>query len=338
VNLGAGLDSMDLSGLVPANAPGLSEVYLKLDDGYADKVHGTDLADIVQADDHDEVHSYDGNDTVINPRSVDAGAGHDTIEAPLNDAVGGPGDDGIENPIYGPVHGGTGTDRIRLEFAPKGNSYTMTLRPSSFTYVSSAVDRTVVADGIEEYEVVLDANAPQVLDATTFLGPVTATGGVGADTFWVRNGHPDRIDCGAGADTVVADLEDVLVGCEAVDSIRPQSGVTGPRKVKRGRTAHLALASDVAGAGFVCQIDRRTPVACPAAYALDTRTLKVGRHTVTVTAVVNGIADDSPAVHLLRVTRPKHRRQRAHRAMLSAGAAGATAAPACHRSAGRRAR
>ena len=59
----------------------------------------------------------------------------------------------------------------------------------------------------------------------------TITGGAGADDVFagdgddsvlVRDGEIDEVDCGDGADTVQADVVDVLTGCEGV-SLPPQS-------------------------------------------------------------------------------------------------------------------
>ncbi len=56
-------------------------------------------------------------------------------------------------------------------------------------------------------------------------GNDTVTGGTGADSIYggtgndsvqARDGTRDRIDCGAGKDTVVADKTDVVKGCETV--------------------------------------------------------------------------------------------------------------------------
>ncbi len=40
------------------------------------------------------------------------------------------------------------------------------------------------------------------------------TAGAGDDVVWVRDHKADTVDCGAGDDTVYADKDDTLTGCE----------------------------------------------------------------------------------------------------------------------------
>ena len=45
--------------------------------------------------------------------------------------------------------------------------------------------------------------------------------GEGDDRLFVRNGRRDRVECGRGADRVLADRFDRLTGCERIE--RPQA-------------------------------------------------------------------------------------------------------------------
>jgi Ca2+-binding RTX toxin-like protein len=60
-------------------------------------------------------------------------------------------------------------------------------------------------------------------------------GGNGNDTFRVRDGEADTVDCGAGVDTVYADFRDVLTNpseCEVVNRARrPKKGEDAPENV-----------------------------------------------------------------------------------------------------------
>lgn len=77
----------------------------------------------------------------------------------------------------------------------------------------------------------------------------------GNDTIDVRDGEVDQVDCGIGVDTVKADPQDVLSGCENVDTgplpqtRAPPSARAGDRgTVRRGGAAVGGLAVSVAGA------------------------------------------------------------------------------------------
>lgn len=58
-------------------------------------------------------------------------------------------------------------------------------------------------------------------------GADTISGGSGPDVILARDGQPDTIHCGGGRDTVQADAEDIMHGCEAGKGVEPSSGETG---------------------------------------------------------------------------------------------------------------
>jgi hypothetical protein len=54
------------------------------------------------------------------------------------------------------------------------------------------------------------------------------TAGGGDDKIDVRDGEPEVVDCGSGADIVKADRRDVLIGCESVDVAGPPAPRLSP--------------------------------------------------------------------------------------------------------------
>lgn len=167
----------------------------------------------------------------------------------------------------------------------------------------------------------------------TFNGVASAVGGVGSDvlsggdgndTINARDEVADQIDCGAGTDTVVADLLDVIVNCETVDRPAPTppavapappaqtvfvpvvpvtNAVTGPAKVKKGKTGSFAFSSPTAGATFQCQLDNGAWKSCASAYKVKTKKLKLGKHTLLVRALVSGAADATPSKKAFKVVK-----------------------------------
>ena len=124
----------------------------------------------------------------------------------------------------------------------------------------------------------------------------------------------DRIDCGDGTDTVVADAVDSVVNCESVQLpavvtppppapvVPDTSKVKGPSKVAKGTTAKFKLKSPTAGATFQCKLDKGKWKTCKATHKVKTTKLKVGKHKLRVRAVVAGTVDPTPAVKKFKVT------------------------------------
>jgi hypothetical protein len=133
---------------------------------------------IDEGPENDTVNSGGGADV------VDSGAGNDKIDAGKgNDHVdGGRGNDTINGGAGADdVAGGAGNDRIS---GGAGND---------------TIDGGAGNDTIK--------GGP---------GNDTIKGGPGNDVINVRDGKTNRVDCGPGKDTVIADKQDVLVGCELV--------------------------------------------------------------------------------------------------------------------------
>lgn len=146
-------------------------------------------------------------------------------------------------------------------------------------------------------------------------------GGAGDDVIQARDGEVDVVACGEGSDTVVADVNDVLSGCETVQlppaptlptptptppatPPTPDTGkIKGPAKVGKGKSAVYKFSSPTAGATFQCQLDKGKWKACKAKHKIKTGKLKVGKHRLSVRAVLNGVSDPSPSVKKLKVTR-----------------------------------
>ena len=139
-------------------------------------------------------------------------------------------------------------------------------------------------------------------------------GGAGNDTIQARDGVVDRVDCGDGTDTVVADAVDSVVNCESVQLpavvtppppapvVPDTSKVKGPSKVAKGTTAKFKLKSPTAGATFQCKLDKGKWKTCKATHKVKTTKLKVGKHKLRVRAVVAGTVDPTPAVKKFKVT------------------------------------
>lgn len=156
------------------------------------------------------------------------------------------------------------------------------------------------------------------------LGMDLLYGGDGNDTIQARDGVADRVDCGLGTDSVVADALDVVVNCEVVDQPAPTpppappappaeivfvpvvpvtNAVTGPAKVKKGKAGSFTFSSPTAGATFQCQLDNGAWKACASAYKVKTKKLKLGKHTLLVRALLSGAADATPSKKTFKVVK-----------------------------------
>jgi len=282
VKSGAGQDIVDLSGVDPQEFTALTTVTLNSFDGEFDNYLGSQLADVVHADGHDLVTGNGGDDVIFDAGDVYAGPGDDTVEAPLHKADLGPGNDRVLDPVTGPVDGGPGADRLTLDYGSQAAPHTFAVTPTSYTHSYGGVALTVQVQDVETFELRFSA---------------------GDDTVDVRNGRVDSVHCAGGTDRVVADRDDVLTDCETADRGVPDTAISGPSKVKRGTKAHFAITSDHPGATYLCALDGRAAVPCPAAYVLRTRKLRVGTHSLVVTSVLEGNTDPSPATHPFRITR-----------------------------------
>ena len=150
-------------------------------------------------------------------------------------------------------------------------------------------------------------------------GPDILYGGDGDDTVNARDGVADRLDCGTGTDSAVADAIDVVVNCETVSLppvaappappappvvVVPVTGaINGPRAVTKPKPAKFTFSSTTAGATFQCKVDAKTWKACTSPYKVATRKLKPGKHKLLVRAVVGGSVDATPSKEVFRVRR-----------------------------------
>jgi Ca2+-binding RTX toxin-like protein len=125
-------------------------------------------------------------------------------------------------------------------------------------------------------------------------------GGSGTDQLGLRDGGVDRGICGDGGDTVTADASDVLTGCETVDlpaDTTPPFTVdlSGPAKVKQGKSAVFTFGSSEPGDSFMCKVDKGAFAPCTSPRTVSTKKLKGANHTFSVYAVdAAGNADATP--------------------------------------------
>lgn len=79
----------------------------------------------------------------------------------------------------------------------------------------------------------------------------------------------------------------------------------GPKRKSSSSKATFRFSSPIAGVGFECQLDRRAygPCGSPRVFGR----VKPGNHAFRVRALLDGMADPSPAEYRWKVTRPKRR-------------------------------
>lgn len=146
------------------------------------------------------------------------------------------------------------------------------------------------------------------------------SGAAGNDTINARDGVADVVDCGDGADKVVADAADRVVDCESVDlpvvsqpaAAPDTSAIAGPKKLsasakgKQAKKQVFTFSSPTAGATFECAVDDGAFAACVSPFKLKGKALKKlkrGKHTLQVRAVSGGRSDASPSVAVFKVKR-----------------------------------
>ena len=261
----------------------------------------------------------------------------------------------------GGVEGGPGFDSYELDLdrsSPRlGADLTLTVAADSMHILAGPTNATIPIGGIELLDFTLLRGDVQTWNGAAFGGIQrvrgvagvdtltggaladelyggggndTVTGGLGSDvlsggddndTIQARDGVADRVDCGLGTDSVVADALDVVVNCETVDQPAPTpptappaqvvlvpvvpvtNAVTGPAKVKKGKTGSFAFSSPTAGAMFQCQLDNGAWKTCASAYKVKTKKLKLGKHKLLVRALVSGAADATPSKKTFKVVK-----------------------------------
>lgn len=171
------------------------------------------------------------------PAVISGGPGHDTLQAyrGATELRGGPGDDSLDGGPRTVFSGGSGidsadvSDDARTALAVKVGSRRIArdvedVRVEAWL-PSGAGGGRVTLTGSDGPNHLATGNDDDRLTG----GPGTDVlhSGAGNDTIDARDGAPDRIDCGAGADTVLADAIDQLAdSCErgAVAPIAPTPG------------------------------------------------------------------------------------------------------------------
>ncbi len=179
-----------------------------------DRIRGTGQADVIDgATGDDRIGARSGPDTVTGGEGLDriwGGKGADRLfGGPADDRIWGGlgadqswGEDG--NDLMGGAHGddkqwgGAGNDTI---------------------YAARGRDETWGEDGDDQLWAMARADVHGPNDTAADV----LHGGNGNDTFRVRDGEADTVDCGPGIDTVYADFKDVLAApaeCEVVNRAR----------------------------------------------------------------------------------------------------------------------
>ncbi|GAA2128941.1 hypothetical protein [Nocardioides bigeumensis] len=282
-----------------------------------------------------------GDDTIVELQSNGVGSG-------------GPGDDRFVNSLTaGGVDGGSGTDTWEWDFdkGVVGVDATIVVTANGVTFtVDGTTLPTSTMTGFEQLYLTLMRQGTHVFDGSAFPGrqhvrgfasndtivggafddtllggadqdTLTGNGGVdlleagdGDDTVQARDGVADRVDCGAGNDTVVADAVDVVVACEAVQlppvavppappaPVAPTTGVVkGPDSVTKPGKGKFKFSSPSAGATFECRLDKKAWKACTSPYTVKTKKLDPGKHKLSVRAVAGGLKDATPSKKTFKV-------------------------------------
>lgn len=280
------------------------------------------------------------------PMTASGGAGHDRLYTgqQADRLDGGPGDDEI---VPGPgdtVLGGPGIDAASVESAYAPSSYSLNdvaddgvagtlpldLRSDIEDIrglVTGPGNDVVVIDGTAAVTgaavppppgplTLVGSAAANSLQGTEGSDVITGNGGMdrlsgssGDDTLLARDGVPDRVECGAGADTAVVDqFDQVGESCETVQLAAVSSALDDrpPTVAWTAGTALAVTATDDRGVAKVDFIlDGRplcTDAAAPYTCAFAPTVKDVGRHAVV--AIVTDIAGQTgTAVRVLTVPR-----------------------------------
>lgn len=276
-----------------------------------------------------------GDDRFVNslPRAgVEGGSGFDTWEVDFDSA----------SPHYGSDLSATlGVDQLSIVLGATVTSvpftgidqvYATLLRGDVQSFDGSAFPGVLNLRGMAGVDTLIGGLGDDALyggggnDAVTGgVGTDLLSGGEGDDIIQARDGVADRVDCGAGTDSVVADALDVIVNCETVDQpalptqpappappappaqvvlvpvVPVTNAVAGPAKVTKAKKGTFTFGSPTAGATFQCQLDNGAWKTCASAYKVNTKKLKVGKHTLLVRALVGGAADATPSKKTFKV-------------------------------------
>jgi Ca2+-binding RTX toxin-like protein len=340
VDANGGADSVNLAGLTRPVFPALSQTSVDVEDASADSVTGSEVRDVVHADNADTVSTGVGDDWVQGAGTASGGEGNDTLRLISGAVLGGGGDDLIVNPGAGPIDGGGGFDTVVIDYS----SFTTEV-PLGLALTDASINGTIDAAGIEAYHVTSsDGVEADIVDSRFYSGRVSFQGRAGDDTFLggpgadvadlglgndvvdagpgsdlvlggdgddtinARDGFGDVVECGPGTDTVTADRADALSGCEHVSLPAPEtSRIDGPKKLTKGVKAYFTFAASVASATFECQVDAGAYKPCASPFKVRSKKLKKGKHTLTVRAVQPaGNADPTPSTFTFKVKPKQH--------------------------------
>lgn len=332
------LTRIEIDGGQGADTIGGSQLADTIEADGADNVAGNGGNDII--DGGSQASGGEGDDTLTGVSgAADGGVGDDRIVNPGNGPIiGGVGFDTLE--LNGDI-GGAPTIPFRLLLRPAADTLHLELEAdgtptptiadismSSIERIELSLLRTdagrqtfdgslfageVDVTGSPGADVILGNAGEDFLDGAAGNDQITGgggfdyvTGGGGDDTINVRDGQADRVRCGPGQDTVVADATDIVSDCETVQlpsaAAAPDTSVTGPKKIAKGKKARFALSSPTAGATFECRIDKGKWRSCPNVYKVKTVKLKKGKHVLAVLAIApDGQRDATPATKRFKV-------------------------------------
>jgi hypothetical protein len=352
VDLGEGSDRTDFTSVA---FPKLAYATFDSVDSSADDIGGTPSDDHFTADALDTVRAGDGQDIITGGLVVDGGNGNDRY---VNHAPGGSIVDanGTTDTVE---YDWTGDADSVVSYVVSDSAVTSTINGTTATTTVSQSATTSVPKAIEQYVFTMpdgsDAADRSSIDARgtsvrtlarmfagndTFLGGSgddvvdagrgndvidpgagadTVNAGDGDDQINVRDGAVDIVDCGTGTDTVIADRNDVLTGCENVDlpplpaptppPAPETSKILGTKSLTRGGVATFLFVGTT-GARFQCKLDQGGWKNCAAPYKVRTNKLKVGAHKLQVRAVLDGSnVDPSSSRYTFRVTKPKPKKR-----------------------------
>ncbi|PUA79753.1 calcium-binding protein [Nocardioides currus] len=257
VSPGAGVDTVTLAALTPAQLPQLTGVNVDTEDSYpyeADVVTGSDLAESFNGDDADTINAGNGNDMIKGANSASGGAGDDSFMEISGLASGGTGDDRfIQFTSAGGIDGGPGLDSWELDFDQSTLGYAAASISFAMSDSGLVVDiagdtyppQTVSASGLEQTYVTLLREGSQSYDGSAFSGSQHVRGMAGPDVVSGGAGD-DNLSGGSGDDTVTGGAgTDSLFGGEGNDTIQARDGVADRIDCGAGSDAVVADAVDV---------------------------------------------------------------------------------------------
>jgi hypothetical protein len=271
----------------------------------------------------------------LGPVEIDGGQGTNSVEYDFTDAPGTAASFTVDaTGLTAVVDGASQRTTVR-----NVDRYVFEMPDGNFTTNASTLDASATAVPVTARmyagpDVVVGGSGSDYLDGgpgadtlTGGAGSDVLLGGDGNDTIYARDGQVDIVDCGPGTDYVEADREDILLpGCETVaypplpvppppaptpTPAAETSGVVGLKQVRKGTRASFVFVSPNAGATFQCKVDKRAWTGCRSPFKLNTRNLRVGRHTIQVRAVLPGPnVDATPSSFKFKVVKPKPRKRR----------------------------